>query len=45
METDIRGKTVIFREASLFESNSHLRALPPVHDTGRTRILTKDRKK
>lgn len=45
METDIRGKTVIFCEASLFESNSHLRALPPVHDTGRTRILTKDRKK
>ena len=34
---------VKFKEANIFESNSHLNELPPVHDTGKTKILRNGR--
>lgn len=36
-------KKVSFKEASLFDSNQHLSLLPPVHDTGKTKILRNGR--
>lgn len=30
---------VVFKEANLFESNAHLKELPPVHDTDTTKVI------